>query len=115
MPDIPLPFTRRNKARAEYAPIVDSDSPQKTDSVEMHGIRPTVTVVASSSTSARRNVLVGKGKGKRMDKYVDDPEEEAGLLKGDAYGADRDGEYGDVEEQLLGGEPLTSVCCSISL
>jgi hypothetical protein len=115
MPDIPLRFTRRNKVRAEYPPVLDSDSSPKTDSVEMHGIRPTVTMVASSSTSARRNVLVGKGKVKRMDKYVDDPEEQAGLLKGSIYGADGDGEYGDVEGQLLGDEPPTSVCCSIFL
>lgn len=106
MPDNPLRFTRRNKARAEYAPIVDSDSPNL-DSVEMHGIRPTVTVAASSSTSARRNVLAGKGKAKRQDKYVDDPEEEASLLKGDVYSADGIVEYGDIEEQL--GAP-TSVC-----
>lgn len=107
MPDNPLHFTRRNKARAEYAPIVDSDSPSNPDSVEMHGIRPTVTAVASSSTSTRRNILAGKGKARQQDKYVDDPEEEASLLKGDVYGADDIGEYGDVEEQL--GAP-TSVC-----
>jgi hypothetical protein len=109
MPDNPLRFTRRNKARAdsEYAPILDSDSPSNPDSVEMHGIRPTVTVAASSSASARRNVLTGKGKARRQDKYVDDPEEEASLLRGDVYDADDIGEYGDVEEQL--GAP-TSVC-----
>jgi hypothetical protein len=107
-------FNRRNKARAEYAPIFDSDSPSNPDSVEMHGIRPTVTVVASSSASARRNVLAGKGKARRKDKYVDDPEEEAGLLKGDVYGADGGGEYGDVEDQLLRSGSPTSVCCSFS-
>jgi len=114
MPDIPLRFTRRNKARAEYAPIADSDSPSPvTDSVEMHTIRPTVTVAASSSTSVRRNIHAGKGKAKRKDKYVDDPEE-AGLLKGDVYGVDGDEEY-DGEEQLLGGGSPTSVCCFFCL
>lgn len=112
MPDIPQRFTRRN---AEYTPIVDSDSPPKTDFVEMHSIRPTVTVAASSSASTRGNVLAGKGKTQRMDKYVDDPEEEAGLLKGGVYGADGDEDYGDVEEQLMGSRPPTSVCYSISL
>ncbi|KAF8228738.1 phospholipid-translocating P-type ATPase [Tricholoma matsutake] len=75
----------------------------------MHSIRPTVTVAASSSASTRGNVLAGKGKTQRMDKYVDDPEEEAGLLKGGVYGADGDEDYGDVEEQLMGSRPPTSL------
>jgi hypothetical protein len=113
MPDNPLRFTRRNKARVEYAPIADSNSPSPiTDSVEMHSIRPTVTVAASSST--RRTIRAGKGKARRKDKYIDDPEEEAGLLKGEAYGADEDEEYEDVEEQLARGGSPTSVCSFLS-
>lgn len=111
MPDIPLRFTRRNKTRAEYAPLADSGSPSPTtDSVEMHGIRPTVTVVASSSVAARRNAFTGKGKGKHKDKYTDDPEEEAGLLKNDVYDGDGDGDYEDAEGQLPGSGSTPSVC-----
>jgi phospholipid-translocating ATPase len=77
----------------------------------MHSIRPTITVAASSSTSARRTIRAGKGKVRRKDRYIDDPEEEAGLLKGEVYGADGDEEYEDVEEQLPRGGSPTSVCC----
>ncbi|KAG6810347.1 hypothetical protein H0H92_012240 [Tricholoma furcatifolium] len=68
MSDIPLHSIRRNKARANYIPITDSDSPQTMP------IRSNIAIATSSSS--RQNVRAGK----RKERYADDPEEQAGLL-----------------------------------
>lgn len=89
MSDIPLQSFRRNKARADYTPLFDSDSPSSNGSLmPMHS---TVTVVASSSTAGRS---LRRGKSTQKDRYVDDPEEEAGLLRRDSYDDGYDEEAG---------------------
>lgn len=80
MSDIPLHSIRRNKARADYQPIADSDSPLSSGPPNMHS---NVTLMASSSTAGRRNIFAGQPT--RKDRYVDDPEEEAGLLGDESY------------------------------
>jgi hypothetical protein len=89
MSDIPLQSFRRNKARADYTPLIDSDSPSSNGfQMPMHS---TVTVVASSSTAGRSLRL---GNATRKDRYVDDPNEEAGLLRQDSYDDVYDDEEG---------------------
>lgn len=84
MSDIPLHSIRRNKARTNYTPIRDTDSTEN----NMH--QPArVTVMASSSTAGRNNHQAGKN-AKRKGRYVDDPEEEASLLREEADEEDED-------------------------
>ncbi|KAG6877633.1 hypothetical protein C0993_005454 [Termitomyces sp. T159_Od127] len=73
MSDIPLHSIRRNKARANYIPIADSES-----SETMPTLRTNTTI---ATTSSRQNLRAGK----RKERYADDPEEEAGLLRGEEY------------------------------
>ncbi|KAF5376750.1 hypothetical protein D9615_007897 [Tricholomella constricta] len=85
MSDIPLHSIIRNKARANYIPISDSDASSSSD-LQAMALHSNVTIAASASSSRRT------GKRTRRDKYVDDPEERAGLL--------RRGEYGGEEFEL---------------
>ncbi|KAF8064332.1 hypothetical protein FPV67DRAFT_215232 [Lyophyllum atratum] len=80
MSDIPLHSIRRSKARANYIPISDSESPLSTDSQTMP-LPNRIAAIASSSS--RHNLRAGKRT--RNDRYVDDPEEEAGLLRRGDY------------------------------
>lgn len=106
MSDIPLRSIRRNKARANYIPIADSDSPLSSDSPNMpiNTINSNVTFAASTSTTSRRNLRIGKNA--RKDRYVDDPEEEAGLLQRNMY--DDDGFGGEQEDPSSPDQVRTS-------
>lgn len=73
MSDIPLHSIRRNKARANYIPINDSES-----SENMPILRTNTTI---ATTSSRQNLRAGK----RKERYADDPEEQAGLLRGEEF------------------------------
>jgi phospholipid-translocating ATPase len=72
MSDIPLASIRRNGKG--YTRISDTDS-----NSDHPSSMPATVRAAASSTSARRAAV----KGKRKDKYMDDPEEQAGLLGDD--------------------------------
>lgn len=87
MSEIPLHSIRRNKARAGYIPL-NNDEESSSNSPEMRK-------AASSSSGPRRNLKLGGNRAK--DRYVDDPEEAAGLL-----GSSYDTESGFDDESQLG-------------
>ncbi|KAJ7583625.1 hypothetical protein C8J56DRAFT_214008 [Mycena floridula] len=85
MSDIPLRSIRRNKARSGYQQLFESDTVNTPTSSASTMPAPVAAAAAS------RNIF---GKGRRRDRYVDDPEEEAELLGGDEE------ELGEQEAQL---------------
>ncbi|KAG5637700.1 hypothetical protein H0H81_003555 [Sphagnurus paluster] len=97
MSDIPLHSIRRNKGRANYIPISDSDA-QSSSAPQTMPLHSNVTVIASSSSSRLA------GKRPKRDKYVDDPEEQAGLLGRGDYAA----EEFEVEEDEPGTPRLST-------
>ncbi|KAK0477044.1 hypothetical protein IW261DRAFT_1488351 [Armillaria novae-zelandiae] len=92
MTDIPLRSLRKQKNRAGYTQLKDTDieaGPGSADSPDNQTTMPSPIAAVASSRKA--------GKKSRKDRYVDDPEEEASLLGGEMY----DEEEGYVEETPL--------------
>ncbi|CDO76004.1 hypothetical protein BN946_scf184780.g11 [Trametes cinnabarina] len=95
MSEIPLhTFGRSRKSRAGYTPLHNGEPGDEEDSGNMRaGVR-----AAAASSSVNR-------KGKRRERYADEPEEEATLL-GDA--SHEEGEFREDEPQSTRREPSTS-------
>ena len=83
MSEIPLhAFGRSRKARAGYTPLQSGEPGDEDGDVHDSGERPdmrTAVRVAASSSSINR-------KGKRRERYADNPEEEETLLGGAVHG-----------------------------
>ena len=95
MSDIPLQTFRRSRAKG-YTRLNDREhhlEPQAGSGSSMP--RTTVSAAISSSSERRLSLL----KGKRKERYSDDPEEQANLLGNDQLDQDR---Y-DVSDQTVGG------------
>ena len=75
MSDIPLRKLKRN--RGDYTPLDDSES-----RIALHSPDMTRTGTIISSTSRNRNY----GRSRLQERYIDDPEEAAGLLAGSEDG-----------------------------
>ncbi|KAI8996275.1 protein transporter [Trametes punicea] len=91
MSEIPLhTFGRTRKSRAGYTPLHNGEPEDEQNGNMRAGVR-----AVAAATSANR-------KGKRMERYADDPEEEATLL-GDA--SQEEGAFRDDEQQETRREP----------
>ena len=102
MSDIPLHYILPNQSRTGYAPVSnDTDNFNGNTGVNM---RATIRAAVSSSNSARKQKNVRVGKGRRQDRYTDDPEEEATLL---GEGQDDD-EYEEEDRRGIGSPSLVS-------
>lgn len=94
MSDIPLhSFRRSRKQRSKYTPLntnEDNDGDEDSDTTSHHSttspqMPSVVSRAAAASASANRNQqnTESRWKGKRRQRYADDPEEQVGLLGGD--------------------------------
>jgi hypothetical protein len=104
MSDIPLHSLGGNKFRAGRS---NNTGIQLGSNIKSKGRMPLavrVAAAASSSNAARRNLAAGKWK----ERYVDDPEEEAGLLGSDedAYGEDGGPERRRIETPITASQVL---------
>lgn len=102
MSDIPLYSLRKNKNKAGYTQLNDTEDGEASSSTSgpsnMHGA---VRAAASAGPSFRKT-------GKRRTQYADEPDEEAGLLGDDHYN-----EADDFEADVESPKPTKSVrhCC----
>ena len=78
MSDIPLRKLRRYKNRGDYTPLDDPGAAESGSRIALHSPNP-ASMTRTTTISTTANMNRGAGRSRR---YVDDPEEEAGLLSG---------------------------------